>query len=80
MAINYNNMNFVKETFRRIVLDTPSYFKKLIYFGITLGAVGAGIIAAPELTKFHAIGQHLVIIGLVCSVIAKTAVKDPNQI
>jgi len=73
-------MNFVKETFRRLVLETPSYFKKLIYFGITLGAVGAGLIAAPELEKFHAIGQHLVVIGLVCSVIAKTAVSDPNKI
>jgi uncharacterized membrane protein YhhN len=73
-------MNFAKETFRRLVLQTPSYFKKLIYFGLTLGAVGAGLIAVPELEKFHSLGQHLVIIGLVCSVIAKTAVKDTNQI
>lgn len=73
-------MNFVKETFRRLVLETPSYFKKLIYFGITLGAVGAGLIAVPELDKLHYLGQHLVIIGLVCSVIAKTAVSDPNKI
>ena len=73
-------MNFTKETFRRLVLETPSYFKKLIYFGITLGASGAGLMAIPELSQFYAIGEKLLIIGLVCGVIAKTAVKDPNQI
>jgi hypothetical protein len=73
-------MNFVKETFRRLVLETPSYFKKLIYFGIAIGAVGAGLMAIPELASFHAIGEKLFIIGLVSGVIAKTAVNDTNQI
>jgi uncharacterized membrane protein YhhN len=73
-------MNFFTETFRRLVLETPSYFKKLIYFGIALGTVGAGLIAIPELEQFHAIGEKLFIIGLVSGVIAKTAVKDTNQI
>ena len=73
-------MNFANETFRRLVLETPSYFKKLIYFGITLGTIGAGLMAVPELSQFYAIGEKLLIIGLVCGVIAKTAVKDPNQI
>jgi hypothetical protein len=73
-------MNFVKETFRRLVLETPSYFKKLIYFGIAIGAVGAGLMAIPELASFHAIGEKLFIVGLVSGVIAKTAVNDTNQI
>jgi hypothetical protein len=73
-------MNFANETFRRLVLETPSYFKKLIYFGITLGTIGAGLMAVPELYQFYPIGEKLLIIGLVCGVIAKTAVKDPNQI
>jgi len=73
-------MNFLKETLRRLVLETPSYFRKLIYFGITLGTVGAGFMAIPELHQFHAIGEKMFIIGLACGVIAKTAVKDPNKI
>jgi len=73
-------MNFIKETLRRLVLETPSYFKKLIYFGVALGAIGTGLIAIPELAEFHAIGEKLFIIGLVCGVIAKTAVSDPNKI
>jgi len=73
-------MNFLKETFRRLVLETPSYFKKLIYFGITLGTIGAGLMAIPELAQFHPIGEKLFIVGLVSGVIAKTAVKDTNQI
>lgn len=73
-------MNFVKETLRRLALQTPSYFKKLIYFGIALGTIGTGLMAIPELVQFHAIGEKLFIIGLVCGVIAKTAVSDPNKI
>lgn len=73
-------MNFVKETIRRLLLETPSYFRKLIYFGITLGTIGAGLMAVPELIQFHAIGEKLFIVGLVCGVIAKTAVSDPNKI
>ena len=73
-------MNFVKETIRRLVLDTPSYFRKLIYFGITLGAIGTGFVAIPELSAFHDLGEKLIAIGLACSVVAKAAVKDPNQI
>jgi hypothetical protein len=73
-------MNFFKETFRRLALQTPSYFKKMIYFGITLGAIGTGLMAIPELAEFHSIGEKLLVIGLVCGVIAKTAVTDPNKI
>jgi hypothetical protein len=73
-------MNFVKETFRRMVLDTPSYFKKLIYFGIALGTIGTGLMAIPELAFLHELGKILIAIGLACSVVAKAAVKDTNQI
>jgi hypothetical protein len=73
-------MNFVKETLRRLTLSTPSYFRKLIYFGITLGTIGAGLMAIPELDQFHSLGEKLVMVGLVCGVVAKSAVKDPNQI
>jgi hypothetical protein len=73
-------MNFTKETLRRLVLETPSYFKKLIYFGITLGAIGAGLMAIPELSQFYAIGEKLLIIGLVCGVVSNTAVQNRNHI
>jgi hypothetical protein len=36
-------MNFIKETLTRVALKTPAYFKKLIYFGMTLGAIGSWI-------------------------------------
>lgn len=73
-------MNFIKETFRRLTLETPSYFRKLIYFGITLGAIGTGFVAIPELASLHGIGEKLIVIGLACSVVAKSAVSDPNKI
>ena len=73
-------MNFAKQTLRRLALKTPTYFKKLIYFGIALGTIGTGLMAIPEQEQFYSIGEKLLIIGLVSSVIAKTAVTDPNQI
>jgi hypothetical protein len=73
-------MNFIKETLTRVALKTPSYFKKLIYFGIALGTIGTGLMAIPELEQFYSIGERLLIIGLVCGVVAKTTVQDPNMI
>jgi hypothetical protein len=73
-------MNFAKETLRRLTLSTPSYFRKLIYFGITLGTIGAGFVTIPELSFLHELGEVLIAIGLACSVVAKAAVKDTNHI
>ena len=77
-------MNFVKETLRRLVLETPSYFRKLIYFGVSLSAIGLGIQQLPETMQvpqlIKDIADHLVWIGAVSALIAKSAVKDPNQI
>ena len=73
-------MIFIKETLIRVALKTPAYFKKLIYFGIALGTIGTGLMAIPELEQFYSIGEKLLIIGLVCGVVAKTTVQDPNMI
>jgi hypothetical protein len=45
-----------------------------------LGAIGTGLMAIPELEQFYAIGEKLLIIGLVCGVVAKTTVQDANLI
>jgi hypothetical protein len=82
--LNYKIMNFTKETFRRLKLATPSYFWKIIYFCASLSAIGIGIqqmpdsIAVPEIVK--TIAGHLVWVGAIGALIAKSAVKDPNQI
>jgi len=77
-------MNFLKETIRRLMLETPSYFWKMIYFCASLSAIGVGIQAlpdsmgVPELVK--TIAGHLVWVGAIGGIIAKAAVKDPNKI
>jgi hypothetical protein len=77
-------MNFLKETIRRLTLSTPSHFRKLIYFFISLSAIGVGIqqlpesMGVPDLVKN--VANHCIWIGAVAALVAKQPVKDPNQI
>jgi hypothetical protein len=77
-------MNFLKETIRRLRLSTPSYFWKMIYFCASLSAIGVGIqqfpdsLGVPEIVK--TIAGHMVWVGAIGALVAKSAVKDPNQI
>lgn len=77
-------MNFLKETIRRTVLSTPSHFKKLIYILISLSAIGVGIQQMPESIHvpdfIRTAADHLIWIGAIAALVAKQAVKDPNQI
>jgi hypothetical protein len=77
-------MNFIKETLRRLVLETPSHFKKLIYFFISLSAIGVGIQQLPESmgvpNLIKDIANHCIWIGAVAALVAKQPVKDPNKI
>lgn len=62
--------------------STPVFFQKIIYFGITLGAVGGSIILAKEQLPLWLVdwADNLVVIGVVSGIVAKAAVKDPQAI
>lgn len=77
-------MNWFEAFFKRLNKETPKFFKNVIAFGITLGTIGIGIIAAKETVNFPYWlldqADNMIIIGAVAAIIAKSTVKDPNQI
>lgn len=77
-------MNFAKETIRRLMLSTPSYFWKMIYFCASLSAIGLGIQELPESLNIppiiNTIAGHMVWVGAIGALISRTVVKDTNQI
>lgn len=75
-------INWFVQFFRRIGAETPSFFRKIIYFGITLGTIGIGLIALKSQLPLWIVdlADNLVIIGLVSGIVAKSAVKNPKDI
>lgn len=73
----------MKELWKRIKADTPAYFKRVMWAGISLGALctatlaglaQAGVEAPPIIDKFLQIG---IAVGIVAAMIAKTAKENP---
>jgi len=77
-------MNFLTELGKRLVLSTPSFFMKIVYFGVSLGAIGLGIqelgatMHLPYWLIDHA--DNLMIIGAVSAIVAKATVRNPAAI
>ena len=76
--------NWFSQFLLRLTTETPTFFKKIVAFGITIGAIGAGFIALPDSVikaiplDIHAIGGYMLAIGAVCGVVAKTATTDKS--
>lgn len=77
-----NKINWFQAFGKRMLASTPAFFQKIIYFGITLGAIGLSLIALKEQLPEWIVdwADNLVIIGIVSGVVAKAAVKDPQAI
>lgn len=62
--------------------ETPSFFKKLIAIGLSLGVIGGALMEphiAEQLPAFvQKLSGYMVTIGLVTASIAKLTVKDPE--
>lgn len=76
---------FLGQLFARLTSETPVFFKKILYFGITLGGVGAAILAI-DATKLpmaipliiQQLAGYFVTAGTICAVVAKSATTDPT--
>lgn len=72
----------MKEIIARFLADTPSFFKRLIGVGVSLGVIGGALLVpdvADQLPPFAGkIAGYLVTVGVVAGVIAKLTVKDPE--
>jgi hypothetical protein len=77
-------MNWFESFLKRLLSDTPSFFAKIIYFGITLGSIGAGIMGLKGTLDipYWLVDQadNMVIIGAVAAIVAKSTVKRSNPV
>ena len=65
----------------RFTNESPSFFKKIVAIGLTLGTVGAGIASAPVgmfTDKIQTIGGYFAAIGYMAALVAKTTVADAS--
>ena len=77
----------MNEIFKRLTLPSPSFFKKVQWFGVVIGAIGGGLMAINQqfpdtvvvgfLAKY---AKEFVAIGAVIALVAKLPVADPNQL
>jgi len=66
---------------KRMQKPTPGFFKKVRNIGLTLGAIGATIIAAPVALPaiLVKIAGYLTVAGAVAGTISQTAVKNERK-
>jgi len=78
-----STQSFLSQFLQRLVSETPIFFRKIVYFGISLGAIGLALkgvdlggIKLPF--NLDTISGYMIAIGTVCTIIAKSATTDPN--
>ena len=84
-------MSFLKETWARLAADTPSYFKKIRAFGLSLTAGGTSMVGVPA--AVHAIsatvkipeavttyGGHMLLAGVLISIVAGLPCQNPGDV
>lgn len=77
------NKTFFNQLLSRLTSETPIFFKKIVIFGISLGAIGAAIlgIGATPIPIPHiltVVAGYMVTAGIICTAVAKSATTDPN--
>lgn len=76
---------FFTEAYHRFNAETPTFFKKFVRGGLTIGGAGAGLkgiaasgIVLPHLLTVHV--DHMIAIGAVTALVAKLACKAPEDL
>lgn len=75
--------SFLSQFLARLSSETPVFFKKIVLFGISIGALGLalqGVKLTGVVLPFDlpAISGYMIAIGTVCTAVAKSATTDPN--
>ncbi len=75
----------MKEIIARFKNESPSFFKKIQIWMVSLGGTGLAIVALPtqipQVTfppEFITLGYHLITIGAVGAILSKLPVSDPS--
>lgn len=71
----------MKNLIKRWKLETLDFWKKFIYFGISLGVVGTGLLQIDGVPLFvYDLAKGMTTIGATSAVIAKLTVKNPEEL
>ena len=82
-----DNLSF-KNIIRRLMAESPSFFKKLLWLSAFIGAIGGSImllaaqypLAFPSESFWVKNASHMLIIGLIGSIYSKLTVKDNSGV
>lgn len=76
---------FFTEAYHRFNAETPTFFKKLVRGGLTIGGAGAGLkgiiatgVVLPHILTAHT--DHMIAVGAVTALVAKLAVSSPETL
>lgn len=70
-------MSFFSLLWQRINSETPAFFKKVIGFGVTIGGIGLGLVAIPNIPeRLQEIGGYMITAGAICAAVAKSTTSN----
>lgn len=76
---------FLTEAYHRFNAETPTFFKKFVRGGLTIGSAGAGLktlaasgVVLPHLLVVHV--DYMIAVGAVTALVAKLACKAPENL
>lgn len=79
-----NDQNWFSQFVSRMTTETPVFFKKIVAFGVTVGTIGVGLVAAPASVfaslpiDLHTVGGYMIAIGTISGIVAKAATTDKS--
>lgn len=71
----------MNEIIERLKAESPLIFKRILYFGITMGAFGGSVLAAKHQLPLWLvnIADDLIQIGIIAGIVASLTRKDPPK-
>lgn len=71
----------MKHFWSRVLAETPTFFKRIRTFGLSLAATGTAIVAIPNIPdKLSNYAGTAIWVGAVMAAIAQLTAKDPSQL
>lgn len=71
----------MKEFWKRLWAETPSFFKRMRIFGVSLSATGTALVAIPGIPpKLSSIAATCIWVGMAIAAVSQLAVSDPTKL
>lgn len=69
----------MKEIYKRIVSDTPLFFKRIQIFGVFLGSVSSYILTNSDSEYNKRMAERIGLVSITCIAVSQFAKKDTNE-